>query len=602
MDSSTDSPGDRDGQQDLQHLAHKETAGTTYSYDDLRGWRRWRILRPGRGMYHDVKRRLPYYWSDITDAFTYRTIASTIRIYFVNLLPAIAYTLDMSRRTGNFFGLNEALFSSALAAMVFSILSCQPLTIVGVTGLISLFNYTIYDILSRYDGVILIYPQFMAWVGIWAAIFHWLVAFLNACDYMRYVTDFSSEAFGLYVGIIYVIKGVEELVNEFDVSGPTAGYLSCLIGVLYFASVYALERLGSSTLWMAGFRGILADYAYVFATLFWTGFAHIPGNLKEAHISLVPIVNAFHPTQPRNWLIDFWSLDVKWVFVALPFGFLVMLLFYYDHNVSSITAQARQFPLKKPGGFHWDFFLLGCTTFVSGILGLPLPNGLVPQAPVHTDSLTVYETKIKIIPTAEGDDTEIRRPVVEATAVVEQRVTHFLMGLGMVGTMTGPLLKALHTMPSALFAGVFFIVGWGSIESNSITKKILFLMSERRFLPRDDPALGIRRRKIWAYIGLQILAVAVTVAISQTIAAIGFPVLIILLIPFRCLVVPRWFSLKELQVLDDFTATNKQVLASLGGRPVLPEQTRMEDWGLERQRRESRLGVPRQRVGSLHLE
>ena len=34
-------------------------------------------------MYHDVKRRLPYYWSDITDAFTYRVFASTIRMYFV---------------------------------------------------------------------------------------------------------------------------------------------------------------------------------------------------------------------------------------------------------------------------------------------------------------------------------------------------------------------------------------------------------------------------------------------------------------------------------------------------------------------------------------
>ena len=127
--------------------------------------------------------------------------------------------------------------------------------------------------------------------------------------------------------------------------------------------------------------------------------------------------------------------------------------------MSSITAQARQYPLKKPGGFHWDFFLLGCTTFVAGILGLPLPNGLVPQAPVHTDSNTVYETTVKIIPTAEGEGTEIRRPVVEARAVNEQRVSHFLMGLGLVGTMTGPLLVVLHTMPAALFAGVFFVVG-----------------------------------------------------------------------------------------------------------------------------------------------
>ena len=54
-----------------------------YTYDNAKGWRRWRVLCPGRGMYHDVRRRLPYYWSDITDAFTYRTVASTIRMYFV---------------------------------------------------------------------------------------------------------------------------------------------------------------------------------------------------------------------------------------------------------------------------------------------------------------------------------------------------------------------------------------------------------------------------------------------------------------------------------------------------------------------------------------
>lgn len=121
-----------------------------------------------------------------------------------SLLPAIAYTLDMYRRTGQFFGINEALFSSALAAIVFSTMSTQPLTIVGVTGLISLFNFTIYDILKIYD--ISIYPQFMAWTGIWAAIFHWIVAVFNTCDYMRYVTDFSSESFGMYVGIIYISK------------------------------------------------------------------------------------------------------------------------------------------------------------------------------------------------------------------------------------------------------------------------------------------------------------------------------------------------------------------------------------------------------------
>jgi hypothetical protein len=82
----------------------------------------------------------------------------------------------MYRRTGEFFGIDEALFSSTLAAMVFSLFACQPLTIVGVTGLIALFNYTIYDIITQYEPTI--YPTFTAWVG-------------NFSDYMAYVTDFS---------------------------------------------------------------------------------------------------------------------------------------------------------------------------------------------------------------------------------------------------------------------------------------------------------------------------------------------------------------------------------------------------------------------------
>lgn len=68
-----------------------------------------------------------------------------------------------------------------------------------------------------------------------------------------------------------------------------------------------------------------------FATVFWVGFSHIPGTLKDSHVTRVPVTAAFQPTQSRSWVIDFWNLDVKWVFVALPFGFLVMLLFYYDH-------------------------------------------------------------------------------------------------------------------------------------------------------------------------------------------------------------------------------------------------------------------------------
>ena len=69
-----------------------------YNFDNERGWRAYRVLRPGRGMYHDVRRRLPYYRSDVTDAWTYRTFAGTVRIYFVKYeLPNRSFRLISNR-------------------------------------------------------------------------------------------------------------------------------------------------------------------------------------------------------------------------------------------------------------------------------------------------------------------------------------------------------------------------------------------------------------------------------------------------------------------------------------------------------------------------
>lgn len=52
---------------------------------------------------------------------------------------------------------------------------------------------------------------------------------------------------------------------------------------------------------------------------------------------------------------------------------------------------------------------------------------------------------------------------------------------------------------------------------------------------------------------------------------LGFPVLIIALIPLRWKILPMMFKAKELRVLDAPTADNDVVLASLGGKPKMPK-------------------------------
>lgn len=522
-------------------------------------------LLPFRGCYFDVKRRLPWYLSDWTTAFhrrnLYRVFAASLRMFFLNLAPAISYLLDMNRRTDGAYGINEVLLASALPLVVFSLFAVQPLTIVGVTGLINLFNYTNYDIVTRY-GVN--YLQFQAWMLIWAAIFHIVGAVFNLCDFTRFITDMTSTTFGLYVGVIYIQKGVELLVFEFPHS-DVDGWLAILVAVLFTVIVYLVERAGQASAVPFWIRKCIQDYGFIAGIVFFTGFVHIPGHLKDAELLKLPITKAFAPSTDRSWVIPFWELEGKWVAVAIPFAFLLTLLFYFDHNVSSLMAQARHFPVERPAGFHWDFFLLGITTLVSGILGLPAPNGLVPQAPVHTESLSVEKLVMVDADNKEMHDPSIGSTKVVRVRVVEQRVSHLAMGLLTLGTMSRPLLVVLGLMPRALFAGIFILVGWASIESNPIILNTLYLLRERRTALASHPLTTVSRVQIAKFVGVQWFVFAASVAISQTIAAIGFPLIFIALIPVRHFWLPWWFTEDELRVLDAPTANAPGVLMSIGG-------------------------------------
>lgn len=221
--------------------------------------------------------------------------------------------------------------------------------------------------------------------------------------------------------------------------------------------------------------------------------------------------------------------------------------------VSSLIAQGSEFPLRKPAGFHWDFFLLGITTGVAGILGLPFPNGLIPQAPFHTESLCVTKAVKQL--DEKGEDKGAY--AFKVTHVVEQRVSNLAQGLLTLGTMTGPLLVVLHLVPHGVLAGLFFIMGFQALQANGITAKLLFLARDQNLTPANSPLKLVKRRSaIWGFVIVELVGFGATFAITQTIAAVGFPIIILLLIPVRALILPRIFHPDELVVLDEPTASD----------------------------------------------
>ena len=127
-------------------------------------------------------------------------------------------------------------------------------------------------------------------------------------------------------------------------------------------------------------------------------------------------------------------------------------------------AQGSEFPLKKPPGFHYDFFLLGITTLIAGLLGLPAPNGLIPQAPIHTASLVVWghpmnnkrdEENDVEEKSRKGDDSRDSQEV--PVSVVEQRVSNLAQGALCLVLLTGPFLHILSLIPRGVLAGLLYV-------------------------------------------------------------------------------------------------------------------------------------------------
>ncbi|KAH0586119.1 hypothetical protein H2248_007387 [Termitomyces sp. 'cryptogamus'] len=495
----------------------------------------------GSGIILDIRARAPWYISDWKDAWNYRVVPATALIFFANVLPGIAFSLDLIETTAQ-YGVAEVLLSSFMAAFIFSIFGAQPLTIAGVTGPITVFNKTIFDILEgRNDSPN--YLHFIGWVYLWAAIIHWITAVLNWCNFLKYVTLFSCDTFGFYVSWVYLQYGIQVTTRQLQSTDPhniPGALVGITLALLMLVTSFLFQSLSRKTFFHRHVRRFLADYGMPMSLIASSAMAYW-GRFNTANPDTLPIGLAFMPAGGREWLVRFWQLDGKWIGIALPFGIVLWILFFFDHNVSSLMAQSSDFPLRKPPGFHWDFFLLGITTFLAGLLGLPAPNGLIPQAPIHTTSLLVMGHPLKkrdveqdttIIgsgaqtpfPPTDADKARVtelsslNKMISEVpVSVVEQRVSNLAQGSLCLVLLTGPFLHILNLIPRGVLAGLFWYMGVDALRGNGITQKIFYFLRDRKLTPEDEPLRKVRKSRILLFIAVQLAGFGATFAITQTI-------------------------------------------------------------------------------------
>ena len=304
----------------------------------------------------------------------------------------------------------------------------------------------------------------MAWALIHAGWMHYLLAIFNAHEWtMRYVTTFSTEIFSLLNSIIYFHKAVQELRRVHD-RLSFAAFLYAVIGAA--GTMLVAIFLSTAERWKPLFHRYvrlgLAEYAAAISIVLFIGIPHI-GELASLDKQTLQVSDhAFRPSNPDRtaFFVHFWHLPVGWVFAAIIPGLIITILFFFDHEVSSIVCTIDRYGTKKPGGFAWDIMLLGTTTALCGILGIPPANGLLPQAPLHSESL-LHTVEEKVTISVDGvDKTEIR----PMKRVYEQRWSAFLHACAILVFISPPLQHVLGLTPTSVLAGLFMFMGEQSLS------------------------------------------------------------------------------------------------------------------------------------------
>ena len=319
---------------------------------------------------------------------------------------------------------------------------------------------------------------FIAWSLIHAGWMHYLLAIFNAHDWtMRYVTTFSTEIFSLLNSIIYFHKAVQEL-QRVHANLSFAAFLYAIIGAI--GTMLVAIFLSTAEKWKPLFhhyiRMGLAEYAAAISIIIFIGMPHI-GELASLDKQTLQVSShAFRPSSPDRsvFFVHFWHLPITWIFAAIIPGFIITVLFFFDHEASSIICTIDRYGTKKPGGFAWDIVLLGTTTALCGILGLPPANGLLPQAPLHSESLMHIDRKEIQVTSPSEEYTEVQ----EVRRVHEQRWSAFLQAAAILAFISPPLQLVLGLTPTSVLAGLFMFMG----EQSLVVKYAFGLSCSHRFL------------------------------------------------------------------------------------------------------------------------
>ncbi|XP_078183671.1 sodium-driven chloride bicarbonate exchanger isoform X27 [Callithrix jacchus] len=590
------------------------------------------LQRTGRifgGLILDIKRKAPYFWSDFRDAFSLQCLASFLFLYCACMSPVITFGGLLGEATEGRISAIESLFGASMTGIAYSLFGGQPLTILGSTGPVLVFEKILFKFCKEYG---LSYLSLRASIGLWTATLCIILVATDASSLVCYITRFTEEAFASLICIIFIYEALEKLF-ELSEAYPINMHNDLELLTQYSCNCVEPHNPSNDTLkeWRESNisasdiiwenltvseckslhgeyvgRACGHDHPYVPDVLFWSvilffSTVTLSATLKQFKTSRyfptkvrsivsdfavfltilcmvlidyaigipspkLQVPSVFKPTRDdRGWFVTPLGPNPWWTVLAAIIPALLCTILIFMDQQITAVIINRKEHKLKKGCGYHLDLLM-----VAVMLGVCSIMGLPWFVAATVLSIThVNSLKLESECSAPGEQPKF-------LGIREQRVTGLMIFILMGSSVF--MTSILKFIPMPVLYGVFLYMGASSLKGIQFFDRIKLFWMPAKHQPDFIYLRHVPLRKVHLFTIIQMSCLGLLWIIKVSRAAIVFPMMVLALVFVRKLM-DLLFTKRELSWLDDLMPESKKKKLEDAEKEEEQSMLAMEDEG-----------------------
>ncbi|XP_034409853.1 sodium bicarbonate cotransporter 3-like isoform X1 [Cyclopterus lumpus] len=569
------------------------------------------LQRTGRvfgGLVNDVRRKAPFMWSDLRDAVSLQCLASVLFLYCACMSPVITFGGLLGEATKGNISAIESLFGASLTGVAYSLFAGQPLTILGSTGPVLVFEKILFKFCSDYG---LSYLSLRTSIGLWTAFLCLLLVATDASSLVCYITRFTEEAFASLICIIFIYESLEKLVhlgeqypmdmhNQLDnltfytcrCSSPAN--VSDQVQQMWINRNVTSGSIQWDELTVKDCQDLQGDFLgsacshkgpFVPDVLFWSVILFFTTFFLSSFLKQFKTMRYF-PTKVRSSISDFAVFLTIMIMVLVDYLVGVPSPKLHVPDLFQPTSSTRGWLISPLGPNPWWTLLaaavpaLLCTILIfmdqqiTAVIVNRKENKLKKGCGYHLDLLVVavmlgvcsimglpWFVAATVLSISHVNslklESECAAPGEQPRflGIVEQRVTGFMIFILMGCSVF--MTSALKFIPMPVLYGVFLYMGVSSLKGIQLFDRIKLFGMPAKHQPDLIYLRYVPLWKVHVFTAVQLSCLIVLWAIKTSAAAVVFPMMVLSLVFIRKLL-DFCFTKRELSWLDDLIPESKK--------------------------------------------